>query len=98
MHVPAFPSSRDSLISKPIRALYLLPPPHFHGLLANQSLDRVWIVWSAGNTLTRFQSRIYKVCALVVLGFLVIFVDMIVGRIAQIRSDGACIIGLRSFA
>ncbi len=61
-------------------------------------IERVWIVWNAGNSLTRRQSYVYKALLLVIMGYIVIFILLIVGRIALIRDDGACVIGLRSFA
>ena len=61
-------------------------------------VERVWIVWNAGNSLTRRQSFVYKALVLVIMGYIVIFILLIVGRIALIRTDGACVIGLRSFA
>ncbi|KLO14797.1 hypothetical protein SCHPADRAFT_939215 [Schizopora paradoxa] len=61
-------------------------------------VERVWIVWNAGNSLTRRQSFVYKALLLVIMGYIVIFILLIVGRIALIRTDGACVIGLRSFA
>ncbi|KAL5501568.1 hypothetical protein ACEPAH_8828 [Sanghuangporus vaninii] len=61
-------------------------------------VERVWVVCSAGKSVTRMESRIYRGCALVVFGYTAIITDMIIGRYAQIRDDGVCIIGLHSFA
>ena len=48
--------------------------------------------------MTRTESLLYKACALVVFGYTAIFIDMFIGRYAQIRDDGVCMIGLHSFA
>ncbi|KAL5520088.1 hypothetical protein ACEPAG_1748 [Sanghuangporus baumii] len=61
-------------------------------------VERVWVVCSAGKSATRLESRIYRGCALVVFGYTAIITDLIIGRYAQIRDDGVCMIGLHSFA
>ncbi|KAL5482693.1 hypothetical protein ACEPAI_9287 [Sanghuangporus weigelae] len=61
-------------------------------------VERVWVVCSAGKSITRLESRIYRGCALVVFGYTAIITDLIIGRYAQIRDDGVCMIGLHSFA
>lgn len=59
---------------------------------------RVWIVWSAGNTMTRRQSLVYKICATIVAIYIAVFVLMVVGRVVSLRQDGTCVIGLRPYA
>ncbi|TDL23147.1 hypothetical protein BD410DRAFT_169998 [Rickenella mellea] len=61
-------------------------------------VERVWIVWSAGNTMTRRQSPVYQICATIVAIYIAIFVLMIVGRVVSLRQDGTCVIGLRPYA
>ncbi|KAI5117367.1 hypothetical protein M0805_002480 [Coniferiporia weirii] len=60
-------------------------------------VERVWIVCSAGKSQTRRQSRIYKACALICLGYAGVVINAIFGRYAAIRDDGVCIIGLATF-
>ncbi|KAL5524547.1 hypothetical protein ACEPAF_9687 [Sanghuangporus sanghuang] len=47
-------------------------------------VERVWVVCSAGKSVTRMGSRIYRGCALVVFGYTAIITDMIIGRFATI--------------
>ncbi|KAH8108734.1 hypothetical protein DFH11DRAFT_1070892 [Phellopilus nigrolimitatus] len=61
-------------------------------------VERVWIVCSAGNTLTRCQSRIYRGCMGVIFGFLAIFVLLFIYRYSHLRKDGVCMIGIDKFA
>ena len=81
-----------------IRALILDIPAAFCHFTFSFLKFRVWIVWSAGSSVSRLQSRIYRFCAGIVAGFGVIFLLMMIGKTALIRDDGACVIGLRSFA
>ncbi|EJC98067.1 uncharacterized protein FOMMEDRAFT_171430 [Fomitiporia mediterranea MF3/22] len=68
------------------------------GLIYLFLVERVWVVASAGKSVTRMESKVYKGCAVVVFGYLGIVIVMILGRYADIRDDGVCIIGLHSFA
>ena len=61
-------------------------------------VERVWIVHSSGKTVKRRNSLLYKFCISLVMGFVVIFVLMVIGRVAEIRKDGMCIIGLKPYA
>jgi len=65
-----------------------------YGFLA----EKVYIVWSGGNYMPRLSSPAYRICSVVVLGYVVILVLMIIGQNSFIRADGICIIGLRGFA
>jgi len=58
----------------------------------------MYIVWSAGNRIARLSSTAYRICAVVLLGYVAIVVLMVVGQNSWIRQDGICIIGLKHFA
>ncbi|PVF91913.1 hypothetical protein CPB86DRAFT_802455 [Serendipita vermifera] len=60
--------------------------------------DRVYLVWSANNPVSRRNSKIWILCGVVLLGYVVCFVLMIIAKIAYIRSDGNCVIGLEGAA
>ncbi|PVF91912.1 hypothetical protein CPB86DRAFT_802454 [Serendipita vermifera] len=60
--------------------------------------DRVYIVWSANNPVSRRKSKIWMLCGVVLLGYVVIFVLMLIAKIAYIRPDGTCVIGLGGIA
>ncbi|PVF91915.1 hypothetical protein CPB86DRAFT_820087 [Serendipita vermifera] len=60
--------------------------------------DKVYIVWSANNPVSRMQSRIWILCGIVLLGYIAIFILMLVARIGYIRADGTCVIGLEGMA
>lgn len=69
------------------------------GLIYLFLVERVWVVCSAGKTITRWQSRIYRACAIIAFGYIGIVAVMIIGRITEIReTDGACVIGLENIA
>ncbi|KAJ7285256.1 hypothetical protein C8J57DRAFT_1053105 [Mycena rebaudengoi] len=60
-------------------------------------IEKVYIVWSNGDT--RLESRVYLVCCVTVGLYTIIMAIMILGRIARFRDgDGACVIGLKTFA
>lgn len=59
-------------------------------------LEKVYIVWP--NNGTRWSSWAYRVGFVAVLGFAVVLATMIYGRIAYIRDDNQCIIGLQKAA
>ncbi|KAF5390521.1 hypothetical protein D9757_002592 [Collybiopsis confluens] len=60
--------------------------------------ERVYIIWTGGNQVSRFKTKVYRLCAFVMLGYIVVVVLMIVGREGTIREDDICIIGLRSYS
>lgn len=59
--------------------------------------DKVHVVWSAQNPVGG-RSRIWIVCAVVLLFYVVIFILMLVAKIGYIRPDRMCVIGLRNIA
>ncbi|KAJ3811261.1 hypothetical protein EV368DRAFT_83446 [Lentinula lateritia] len=80
-------------------------------LLCNQQADRnveiliyaflsekVYIVWTGGNQVSRYKTKVYRLCAFVLLGYIVIGILMILGRVSSVRGDGVCVIGLKAFA
>ncbi|KAJ3879235.1 hypothetical protein F5051DRAFT_485763 [Lentinula edodes] len=80
-------------------------------LLRNQQADRnveiliyaflsekVYIVWTGGNQVSRYKTKVYRLCAFVLLGYIVIGILMILGRDSSVRGDGVCVIGLKAFA
>jgi len=75
-------------------SFYALSKVFIYGFLS----EKVYIVWSGGNYVPRFSSPAYRICALVMVGYVVILVLMIVGQNSSIRVDGMCFIGLRKFA
>jgi len=62
------------------------------------TIGQMHIVWSGGNQTPRFTTPAYRICAVVMLGYVVILVLMIIGQNSLIRGDGMCIIGLKNFA
>ncbi|KIK62278.1 hypothetical protein GYMLUDRAFT_42223 [Collybiopsis luxurians FD-317 M1] len=60
--------------------------------------EKAYIVWTGGNQTSRFTSKVYRICAAVLLGYVVIGVLMVLGRDSTVRADGVCVIGLKSFA
>jgi hypothetical protein len=60
--------------------------------------EKAYIVWSGGNEVSRFESKAYRICATVLLGYIAIGVLMILGRDSTIRSDDVCVIGLKAYA
>ncbi|PVF94736.1 hypothetical protein CPB86DRAFT_739896, partial [Serendipita vermifera] len=56
--------------------------------------DRVYLVWSANNPVSRRKSKIWILCGVVLLGYVVCFVLMLIAKIAYIQWDGTCVIGL----
>lgn len=65
-----------------------------YGFLA----EKVYIVWSGGNRTPRLKSTAYRICAVVLLGYVVILGLMIKGQNSKLRPDGLCIIGLKDYA
>ncbi|KAK1216013.1 hypothetical protein PQX77_021363 [Marasmius sp. AFHP31] len=60
--------------------------------------EKVFLVWSVTAVGGRFRSPVYLLCLGTMLGYLVIFILMIRGRIHFWRDDGACVIGLKAFS
>lgn len=75
-------------------SFYALGKIFIYGFLA----EKVYIVWSGGNCTPRFSSPAYRICSVVLLGYIIILVLMILGKNSFIRADGMCVIGLRDFA
>jgi len=61
-------------------------------------VEKMYIVWSGGNQIPRSKSRAYQICAIVLLGYVVVLALMVLGQNSHIRSDGICIIGLKNYA
>jgi hypothetical protein len=61
-------------------------------------VEKVYIVWSGGNQTPRFSTPAYRICSVVLLGYVTVLVLMILGQNSLIRGDGMCIIGLKNFA
>lgn len=59
-------------------------------------LEKIYVVWPHKSS--RFSSRAYRVGLTGVVALVIIFVSMITGRIAFIREDGQCVIGLHRLA
>ncbi|KAF5372226.1 hypothetical protein D9758_005004 [Tetrapyrgos nigripes] len=60
--------------------------------------EKVYIVWSGGNQSPRLQTPVYRICAIILLGYVAITVLLITGRQSAIRDDGVCVIGLKKVA
>ncbi|KAJ3912193.1 hypothetical protein F5877DRAFT_85079 [Lentinula edodes] len=60
--------------------------------------EKVYIVWTGGNQVSRYKTKVYRLCAFVLLGYIVIGILMILGRDSSVRGDGVCVIGLKAFA
>jgi hypothetical protein len=61
-------------------------------------VEQVYIVWSGGNCTPRLRSPTYRICGVVLLGYVAVLVLMIIGQISALRADGICVIGLKDFA
>ncbi|KZS93573.1 hypothetical protein SISNIDRAFT_86189 [Sistotremastrum niveocremeum HHB9708] len=60
--------------------------------------ERVYIVWSAGTSVPRTQSHMYRLCALALAVYAVIFGIVMSGKIYFFQEDQSCMIGLKKFA
>ncbi|KAG8711695.1 hypothetical protein FRC08_015565 [Ceratobasidium sp. 394] len=60
-------------------------------------VERVHVVWNGAHQ-PRLQSPVYRICLITMTPYAVIFTLAILGRIAVIRPNGACIIGLKPLA
>ncbi|KZW00957.1 hypothetical protein EXIGLDRAFT_830387 [Exidia glandulosa HHB12029] len=62
-------------------------------------IEKVYIVWSAGSSLRRFQTPVYRVCALVLAAYAAVICLMVMFRLSQLSlGDGRCVIGLKRTA
>jgi len=61
-------------------------------------VEKVYVVWSAGQQIPRFTSPAYRISAFVMLGYVVVLILMIMGENSSIRPDGLCVIGLKNYA
>ena len=61
----------------------------------NITVDKVYVVWTAGADPGRLQSRVWKFCMLGVVCYFAIFVTLFVMRQSAINSTGQCEIGLK---
>ena len=62
-------------------------------------VEKVYIVWSAGSSLRRFQTPVYRLCALVLAIYAAVVFLMVMFRLAQLDADdGRCVIGLKRAA
>jgi len=75
-------------------SFYALSKVLIYGFL----VEKVYIVWSGGNQTPRFSTPAYRICSVVLLGYVTVLVLMILGQNSLIRGDGMCIIGLKNFA
>ncbi|KAJ1309955.1 hypothetical protein OPQ81_006714 [Rhizoctonia solani] len=71
-------------------ALYVLSKILTYGFL----IEKVHVVWGGAHQ-PRLRSPIYRICLITVTPYAVVIVLMLLGRIAFIRNDGACVIGLK---
>ncbi|KAJ3767278.1 hypothetical protein FB446DRAFT_821079, partial [Lentinula raphanica] len=60
--------------------------------------EKVYIVWTGGNQASRHKTKVYRLCAFVLLGYFAIGILMVLGNAHTIRADGVCVIGLKAFA
>jgi hypothetical protein len=75
-------------------SFYVLSKVLIYGFL----VEKVYYVWSSGKQTPRFRTPAYRICSVVLLGYVTILALMILGQNSWIRGDGMCIIGLKSFA
>ncbi|CAE6489125.1 unnamed protein product [Rhizoctonia solani] len=74
-------------------ALYVLSKILTYGFL----IEKVHVVWGGAHQ-PRLKSPVYRICLITVTPYAVVIVLMLIGRIAFIRNDGACVIGLKRLA
>ncbi|KAH7108376.1 hypothetical protein BKA62DRAFT_19649 [Auriculariales sp. MPI-PUGE-AT-0066] len=60
--------------------------------------EKVHVVWGKGKHVSRMASPVYKICVGVLCIYIAVFVVMIIGRVAFLREDKTCVIGLEPFA
>ncbi|KAH7097520.1 hypothetical protein BKA62DRAFT_623817, partial [Auriculariales sp. MPI-PUGE-AT-0066] len=60
--------------------------------------EKVHVVWGKGKHVSRTASPVYKLCFGVLCLYVIVFVIMIIGRVAFLREDKTCVIGLEPFA
>ncbi|ESK89775.1 hypothetical protein Moror_16837 [Moniliophthora roreri MCA 2997] len=62
-------------------------------------VEKVYIVWSGGNRTPRLKTKVYKICSVILLGYVVIDVLFFLGHASHIREeDGVCILGYKNYA
>ncbi|CAE6436499.1 hypothetical protein ACGC1H_004522 [Rhizoctonia solani] len=74
-------------------ALYVLSKILTYGFL----IEKVHVVWGGAHQ-PRLKSPVYRICLITVTPYVVVIALMLLGRIAFIRNDGACVIGLKRLA
>ncbi|KAK7031096.1 hypothetical protein VNI00_013700 [Paramarasmius palmivorus] len=60
-------------------------------------VEKVHIVWSGGYQTPRLKTHVYKICTVVLLGYVVIVVLSLLGRATQLRVDGECMLSYKCF-
>ncbi|KAG8680652.1 hypothetical protein FRC09_018066 [Ceratobasidium sp. 395] len=60
-------------------------------------MEKVHVVWGGAHQ-PRLKSPVYRICLITMTPYIIIILLMLLGRIAFIREDGACIIGLKRLA
>lgn len=60
-------------------------------------IEKVHVVWGGAHQ-PRLKSPVYRICLITVTPYAVVLVLMLIGRIAYLRDDGACVIGLKRLA
>ncbi|KAK1218997.1 hypothetical protein PQX77_018300 [Marasmius sp. AFHP31] len=60
--------------------------------------EKVFLIWSITAVGGRFRSPVYLVCLGTMIGYLVVLILMIRGKIHFWRDDGVCVIGLKAFS
>ncbi|KDN51862.1 hypothetical protein RSAG8_00413, partial [Rhizoctonia solani AG-8 WAC10335] len=74
-------------------ALYVLSKILTYGFL----IEKVHVVWGGAHQ-PRLKSPVYRICLITVTPYAVVIILMLLGRIAFIRNDGSCVIGLKRLA
>ncbi|KAF8610589.1 hypothetical protein BDV93DRAFT_517688 [Ceratobasidium sp. AG-I] len=60
-------------------------------------IEKVHVVWGGAHQ-PRLKSPVYRICLITMMPYAMIVILMLIGRIALLRSDGACVIGLKRLA
>ncbi|KAG8943400.1 hypothetical protein FRC03_002502 [Tulasnella sp. 419] len=64
-------------------------------------IEKVYIVWNSHGSakpLKRLRSPVFRICMLILTPLIGIFALVLIGRVAELRSDRACVIGLTKVA
>lgn len=80
-----------AFLSEKVRSLPIICNPRL-------TQQQVYIVWTGGNQTPRLKAKVYRICGLVIIGYIVIAILMVLGRQSEIRDDDVCVIGLKSYA